>query len=69
MTEKHEAMVESFLASAVEELEGGVVPAEMGILSMMVDGEAGTRDLTCFTTSPVVASRLRHGRPHHWCHR
>ena len=54
MTEKHEAMVESFLASAVEELEGGVVPAEMGILSMMVDSEAGTRDLTCFTPSPQL---------------
>ena len=35
MTEKHEAMVESFLTSAVEELEGSVVPAEMGMLSMM----------------------------------
>ena len=41
MTEKHEAMVESFLTSAVEELEGSVLPAEMGMLSMMVDGEAG----------------------------
>ena len=49
MTKKHEAMVESFLTSAVEELEGSVLPAEMGMLSMMVDGEAGTRDLTCFT--------------------
>ena len=54
MTEKHEAMVESFLTSAVEELEGSVLPAEMGMLSMMVDGEAGTRDLTCFTPSPQL---------------
>ena len=36
MTEKHKAMVESFLTSALEELEGSV-PAEMGTLSMMVD--------------------------------
>ena len=35
MTEKHGAMVESFLTSAVEELEGSVIPAEMGMLSMM----------------------------------
>ena len=26
----------------------------MGMLSMMVDGEAGTRDLTCFTPSPQL---------------
>ena len=51
MTEKHEAMVESFLTYAVQELEGSVLPAEMG---MMVDGEAGTRDLTCFTPSPQL---------------
>ena len=33
LTEKHEAMVESFLASAVGELEGSVVPAKTGICS------------------------------------
>ena len=60
-------MVESFLASAVEELEGGVVPAEMGILSMMVDSEAGTRDLTCFTPSPQLP--LTYAMEDHWCHR
>ena len=54
MTEKHEAMVEIFLTSAVGEPEGSVVPAEMGMLSMMVDGEAGTRDLTCFTPRPQL---------------
>ena len=50
MTHKHEAMVESFLTSAVEELEGSVVPAEMGMLrnskAYTFDSEAGTRDLT-----------------------
>ena len=35
VTEKHRAIIESFLTSAVEELEGSVVLAEMGMLSMM----------------------------------
>ena len=64
-------MVESFLTSAVEELDCSVVPAEIGMLSKMdmeftkeseqinskaytFDGEAGTRDLTCFTPSPQL---------------
>lgn len=51
MTEKHEAMVESFLTSAVEELEGGVVPDEMGMFSMMdMGGLLGA--LECSSSKP-----------------